>query len=337
MQRTILIPVLSVAVALLSPAASASAQQTQPTRGIVNITGDLYRAQNNNHFNVFLVTADGIVMTDPINRDFSLWLKSEFARRFDVPVRYVLYSHPDWDHASGGVVFADTAEFVGHENMPAALALPGGNPPLPNNARDMDTNGNGLIERAEASGNTAERFALIDENRDQLLSGAEMIRGAVNDVYPPTTTFSDRHTVTLGGKRVMLVYTGEAHDPASAVIYFSAERTVFGADTLQAKRFPGGLGPNVGAWIKAIGTINELDYDVAATGHAMMGTKADIVALQAYLEDLAVGVAAGVATGKSLQEIQESLTLDKYRDWDRYDTQRPTHIATVFATLKGNP
>ena len=337
MQRTILIHVLWVAVALLGPAASASAQQAQPTRGIVNITGDLYRAQNNNHFNVFLVTSDGIVMTDPINREFSLWLKGEFARRFDVPVRYVLYSHPDWDHASGGVVFADTAEFVGHENMPAALALPGGNPPLPSNARDMDANGNGLIERAEASGNTAERFALIDKNRDQLLSGAEMVRGALNDVYPPTTTFSDRHTVTLGGKRVLLVYTGEAHDPASAVIYFPDERTVFGADTLQAKRFPGGLGPNVGAWIKAIATINELDYDVAATGHAMMGTKADIVALQAYLEDLAVGVAAGVAAGRSLQEIQESLTLDEYRDWDRYDTQRPTHIAAVFATLKGNP
>ena len=281
MQRTIHAPILSALIVFLSLAGSASAQQGQPTRSIVNITGDLYRAQNNNHFNVFLVTPDGIVMTDPINREFSLWLKSEFARRYDVPVRYVLYSHPDWDHASGGVVFADTAEFIGHENIPAALALPGGNPALPDNVRDMDANGNGLIERAEASGNTADRFGLIDENRDQLLSGAEMIRGAVNDVYPPTTTFSDRHTVTLGGKRVLLVYTGEAHDPASAVIYFPDERTVFGADTLQAKRFPGGLGPNVGAWIDAMSTVNELDYDVAATGHAMMGTKADIVALQA--------------------------------------------------------
>ena len=201
----------------------------------------------------------------------------------------------------------------------------------------MDANGNGLVERAEASGTTADQFALIDETRDQLLSGAEMIRGALNDVYPPTTTFSDLHTVTLGGKRVLLIYTGEAHDPASVAIYFPDERTVFGVDTLQAKRFPGGLRPDVGAWIKAMGTINELDYDVAATGHAMMGTKADIVALQAYLEDLAVGVAAGVAAGKSLQEIQESLTLDKYRDWERYDTQRRPHIAAVFATLQGNP
>ena len=79
MQRTILIPVLSFAVALLSPAVSASAQQTQPTRGIVNITGDLYRAQNNNHFNVFLVTADGIVITDPINRDFSVLHRFEYS------------------------------------------------------------------------------------------------------------------------------------------------------------------------------------------------------------------------------------------------------------------
>ncbi len=108
---------------------SAAAQQP-PTRGIVNITGQLYRAQNNNHYTVFLVTPEGIIMSDPINRDFARWLKAEYATRFKVPVRYVLYTHRDWDHASGGVVFADTAEFVGHRNMLTALAPPAGNPPL---------------------------------------------------------------------------------------------------------------------------------------------------------------------------------------------------------------
>ena len=49
---------------------SASAQQA-PQRGIVNITGQLYRAQNNNHYTVFLVTPEGIIMSDPINRDFA--------------------------------------------------------------------------------------------------------------------------------------------------------------------------------------------------------------------------------------------------------------------------
>src|SRR4030095_8716009 len=157
--------------------AGAAAQQPPPTRGIVNVTGQLYRAQNNNHYTVFLVTPDGIIMSDPINRDFARWLKAEFASRFKVPVRYVLYTHRDWDHASGGVVFADTAEFVGHHNMLVALAPPAGNPPLTGDAAEMDENRNGLLERSEATGNTAQQFALFDYNRDNVLNGAELVRG----------------------------------------------------------------------------------------------------------------------------------------------------------------
>jgi len=124
-------------------------------RGIVNVTGQLYRAQNDNHYTVFLVTPEGVIMSDPINRDFSRWLKNEIATRFKVPVRYVLYTHRDWDHASGGVVFADTAQFVGHINMLAGLAPPEGRPPLPLAEAALDTNRNGVIERTEATGNNA--------------------------------------------------------------------------------------------------------------------------------------------------------------------------------------
>src|SRR5215470_3850367 len=123
-------------------AATAAAQQ-QPMRGIVNITGQLYRAQNDNHYTVFLVTPEGVIMSDPINRDFSRWLKGEIATRFRVPVRYVVYTHRDWDHASGGIVFADTAQFVGHVNMLAGLAPPSGNPQLPMAEAAFDANRNG--------------------------------------------------------------------------------------------------------------------------------------------------------------------------------------------------
>ena len=128
-------------------------------------------------------------MSDPINRDFSRWLKNEIATRFRVPVRYVLYTHRDWDHASGGVVFADTAQFVGHVNMLAGLAPPSGNSSLPAAEAALDTNRNGVIERAEATGNSAvaQRFDLFDYNRDGIVNGAELARGSVNDVYPPTS------------------------------------------------------------------------------------------------------------------------------------------------------
>jgi glyoxylase-like metal-dependent hydrolase (beta-lactamase superfamily II) len=274
-------------------------------------------------------------MSDPINRDFSRWLKNEFATRFKVPVRYVLYTHKDWDHASGGVVWADTATFVGHRNMLAHLAPPAGNPDLAADAMKIDANKNALVERSEASGQYAERFDLFDHNRDGVLSAAEIARGSVGDVYAPTVTFTDRHTVTLGGKTVTMHHLGEAHSDDSAVLHFPAERAVFSADVMQIKRLPGGIAPSVGAYIDALKTINALDYDHALTGHALAGTKQDAQQSQRYLEDLATGVAAGVAAGRSLAEIQKSLTLDAYKGFERWDTVREQHIAQVYATLRG--
>lgn len=110
------------AAACLSLLASAEAPaQPGAARAIEHVAGDLYRAQNNQHYTVFLVTPEGIVVSDPINVEFAAWLEDELGDRFDVPVRYVLYSHHHWDHASGGDVFADTAELVGHESMPSLV------------------------------------------------------------------------------------------------------------------------------------------------------------------------------------------------------------------------
>ena len=329
--RAIILAILSLSVL----AGGAAAQQATPPRNIVNITGQLYRATNDNHRTVFLVTPDGIIMSDPINRDFSRWLKQELATRFKVPVRYVLYTHHDWDHASGGAVWADTAEFIAQRNFPATLALPAGNPALPADAVKMDANRNGLVERAEAAGATRDRFDAFDFNDDEVLSGAELARGSLNDVYPPTTTFADRHTVTLGGKRVNLIHLGDAHAIDSVVLHFPDERAVFSADILQVRRIPGGLAPTVGAWIDALKTINAIDFDHALTGHALAGTKKDAVDLLRYLEDISTGVAAGIGAGRSLAEIQKTLTLDAYRGFERWDTNRAAQIAAIYATIKG--
>src|SRR5688572_33143085 len=99
-----------VALLVIAPAAHGQAPAAQaPRRSIEQISGSVYTASNNNHRTVFLVTPEGILMSDPINVDFSKWLKAEMATRFKVPVRYVVYSHHHWDHASGGEAFADTA------------------------------------------------------------------------------------------------------------------------------------------------------------------------------------------------------------------------------------
>ncbi len=87
-----------------------------PVREITPIKGNLYRFRNNFHYSVFAVSPAGIIATDPINADAARWLKAELAKRYNVPVRYLVYSHDHADHIAGGEVFADTAIVVAHEN-----------------------------------------------------------------------------------------------------------------------------------------------------------------------------------------------------------------------------
>ena len=54
-----------VLVALLVNAAFAE----DVRREITQVTGDVYRFQNKFHVNVFVITGDGVVVTDPINED----------------------------------------------------------------------------------------------------------------------------------------------------------------------------------------------------------------------------------------------------------------------------
>ena len=101
------------------------------------------------------------------------------------------------------------------------------------------------------------------------------------------------------------------------------------------KRLPGGLAPTVGSWIDALTIINALDFEHALTGHALAGTKKDAMQSLQYLQDISKGVAAGIAAGRSLAEIQKTLTLDAYKGFERWDTIREAHIAAVYATMAG--
>jgi glyoxylase-like metal-dependent hydrolase (beta-lactamase superfamily II) len=100
-----------------APVAAPKPQPRKPMvkRSIQRIAGDVFQFKNNFHNSVFMVTPDGIVLVDPINREASSWLKAELWRRFNQPVKYVIYSHDHADHISGGEVFADSAIFVSHD------------------------------------------------------------------------------------------------------------------------------------------------------------------------------------------------------------------------------
>ena len=104
---------------LISLAGAAISQDAK--RALINVEGDVYRWQNNNHYGLVVFTDKGVVVADPINAAASSWLESEIAKKTDMPVTHLIYSHSHGDHASGGEVFEDTAETVAHKNAPDAI------------------------------------------------------------------------------------------------------------------------------------------------------------------------------------------------------------------------
>ena len=97
-------------------------QAQEAKRSIEQIEGDVYRFQNNFHFAMFVVTDEGIVVTDPINAEAVQWLKAELASRFDQPVTHMIFSHSHADHASGGQGWG-SIEVIAHEEMPKHVKI----------------------------------------------------------------------------------------------------------------------------------------------------------------------------------------------------------------------
>lgn len=110
---------LVLLAALFAAATPAAAQDV--TRAITPIAGDVYRFQNNFHVSVFVVTEDGVIVTDPINAEAAAWLKGEIGKMTDKPITHLIYSHSHGDHASGGAAFGDGLTVAAHANAPEAI------------------------------------------------------------------------------------------------------------------------------------------------------------------------------------------------------------------------
>jgi len=72
---------------------------------------------------LFMVTADGVIATDPISPEAATHYRQAIAAVTDLPVKYVVYSHAHWDHARGGQIFKDEgATFISQSRCVANFA-----------------------------------------------------------------------------------------------------------------------------------------------------------------------------------------------------------------------
>lgn len=337
----VVIAAMGCSIATLSFAQSTGMGANEPEREITNVTGDLYRFRQIRHIGMFLVTTDGIIVIDPTNPELAAWLKEQLDERFGLPVKYVIYSHSHNDHAGGGDVFADTATFIGHENMRENLQRPADDAPLLPREQLWDANGDGMIQESEADGSAVTAFAQLDVNGNGSLTRAEIwaARFGGPTVRPPDLYYSNHAVITLGGKKVELHYTGRNHTDDMTVVLFPAERTIYTVDFLTPNRpartvLDGGYLPD---WVESLRRVEALDFDIIVPGHESPGTKAQVSEQARYMEDLYAAVSAGIAAGRTEEELVETILLEDYSHLIEYEYSRAGNVAGAYEMLMSTP
>ncbi len=283
---------LLLALIALVPLGSVSAQEEVPY-SLEPITDDLLHfrgGDSGNHFGVVLVTEEGIVVADSVDPGSSQWLSDELKRRYDVPVKYLIYSHGHYDHVGGSNIFQDDGAIViAHEN--------------------------------------AEKDLMRQEKESQWVTKRNIVM--------PEIVFTDEFTIKIGGKTINLIYLGPGHSDSLVAVQFVEDKTAFVVDAANIKQVGyRTLGRPIKDYIGQLKKAQELEFDVIIPGHANIGGREDLQIYIGYLTELVGQVTEAVKDGKSLEQTQKGMKMNKYKTLKRWDDWFLLNVQGVYEQIK---
>src|SRR5579883_3371152 len=214
------------------------------------------------------------------------------------PVCFVINTHVHFDHLLGNGAFAaDHPRFIGHPQLPAALAL----------SRRLLT---------ETYGAQPEVFSSI---------GAAAASGDDRAVTE----------VDLGGRQLRLAAWPTAHTDCDLTVYDAATRTLFAGDLLFIGRTPA-LEGSLEGWLRAIDALEREPVRRVVPGHGPPtdDVKGALATERSYLEGLRGAVKAALAAGQSLPETLRESAQTGRGSWLLWDENQPRNIARAYEELE---
>ena len=219
--------------------------------------------------------------------------------RTNKPIRYVINTHGHPDHVFGNAAFSDQGTiFVGHKNLPQALATRG-------------------------------QFYLDAFRRimgDQLIDEVRIV--------PPTQLVDGTEKLELGSRTLILKAWPVAHSDTDLTVLDEKTKTLFAGDLVFLTHIPVVDGSILG-WLRIMGDLSEQPAIRVVPGHGGVSEwPAALTDERRYLDTLASDVRGLVKRGAQITVAAETAAASERSRWQLFDDYNARNATAAFSEIE---